>query len=98
MSIRTRNCRGNGTRKRKLATATLRAFAESKHKTDKLDARVLAEFSKSDMIPKAYRPSPRIRQYRVLVRHQRHLQNRMTGDGGNGLAVGQQIPTMEDRV
>lgn len=56
----------------------LRVIAESKHKTDKIDAHVLAEFLALDMIPEAYRPSPRIRQYRVLVRHERHLQNRMT--------------------
>ena len=56
----------------------LRVIAESKHKTDKIDAHVLAEFLALDMIPEAYRPSPRIRKYRVLVRHERHLQNRMT--------------------
>lgn len=31
-----------------------------------------------DMIPAAYRPSPRIRQYRVLARHRRWLSSRMT--------------------
>jgi transposase len=30
------------------------------------------------MIPEAYRPSPRIHQYRVLVRHRRWLQGRIT--------------------
>src|ERR1700689_270721 len=47
----------------------LRVIAESKHKTDKIDAHVLAEFLLLDMIPEAYRPPPRIRQHRVLVRH-----------------------------
>ena len=47
----------------------LRVIAESKHKTDKIDARVLAEFLALDMIPEAYRPSPRVQQHRVLVRH-----------------------------
>ena len=31
-----------------------------------------------DMIPEAYRPSERIRQYRVLVRHRRWLSSRIT--------------------
>ena len=39
----------------------LRVIAESKRKSDKLDAQVLAEFLASDEIPLAYRPSPRVR-------------------------------------
>lgn len=57
----------------------LRVIAESKHKTDRIDAQVLAEFLAMDMIPEAYRPSPRIRQYRNLVRFRRSLQSRITG-------------------
>jgi transposase len=53
-------------------------IAESTHKSDKIDAQILAEFLALDMIPEAYRPSERIRQYRVLVRHRRWLQSRMT--------------------
>ena len=49
----------------------LRVIAEIARKTDKIDAEVLATFLALDMIPEAYRPSPRIRQYRVLVRHPR---------------------------
>jgi transposase len=56
----------------------LRVIAECKHKSDKVDAQILAEFLAMDMIPEAYRPSPRIRQYRVLVRHRRWLQGRTT--------------------
>lgn len=56
----------------------LRVIAESKHKSDKIDAQVLAEFLLLDHIPEAYRPSPRIRQYRVLVRHRHWLQGRIT--------------------
>jgi transposase len=56
----------------------LRVIAESKHKSDKIDAQRLAEFLAVDMIPEAYRPSPRMRQYRVLVRHRRYLQGRIT--------------------
>src|SRR4029077_6396009 len=46
----------------------LRVIAESVRKSDKLDAQVLAEFLARDMIPTAYRPSPRQRQHRRLVR------------------------------
>jgi transposase len=56
----------------------LRVIAESTNKSDKIDATVLAEFLALDMIPEAYRPSPRIRQYRVLVRHRHHVQARIT--------------------
>ncbi len=56
----------------------LRVIAECKHKSDKVDAQILAEFLTMDMIPEAYRPSPRIRQYRVLVRHRHWMQGRTT--------------------
>jgi transposase len=56
----------------------LRVIAESTRKTDKIDAEVLAVFLALDMIPEAYRPAPRIRQYRVLVRHRCWLQRRIT--------------------
>lgn len=46
----------------------LRVIAESTRKTDQLDAQVLAEFLALDMIPEAYRPTPRQRQHRTLVR------------------------------
>jgi len=57
----------------------LRVIAESKRKTDKLDAQVLAEFLASDEIPLAYRPSPRVREHRTLVRYRQYLQRRITG-------------------
>jgi len=56
----------------------LRVIAESTRKTDKIDAEVLAVFLALDMIPQAYRPTPRVRQHRVLVRHRRWLQGRVT--------------------
>lgn len=56
----------------------LRVIAESTRKTDKIDAEVLATFLALDMIPEAYRPSPRVRQHRVLVRHRHWLQGRIT--------------------
>jgi transposase len=56
----------------------LRVIAESTKKTDKLDARVLAEFLALGMIPEAWRPTPRIRAYRALVRYRYYLQRRST--------------------
>lgn len=56
----------------------LRVIAESTRKSDKIDAQVLAEFLALDMIPQAYRPTPRQREHRVLVRHRCFLQQRIT--------------------
>lgn len=56
----------------------LRVIAESKHKSDKIDAQVLAEFLLLDMIPESYRPTPRVRQHRVLVRHRNAVQQQIT--------------------
>ena len=46
----------------------LRVIAESVRKSDKVDARILAEFLALDLIPQAYRPTQRQRDHRVLVR------------------------------
>ena len=56
----------------------LRVIAESTRKSDKLDAKLLAEFLALDMIPEAYRPTPRVRQHRILVRHRVYVQRRIT--------------------
>jgi transposase len=56
----------------------LRVIAESVKKSDKLDARVLAEFLALGMIPEAHRPLPRQRDHRVLVRHRAKIQGRIT--------------------
>jgi transposase len=55
----------------------LRIIAESTRKSDKIDARVLAEFLALDMIPESYRPTPRQREHRVLVRQRVHVQRRI---------------------
>ena len=55
----------------------LRVIAESTRKTDKLDAQVLAEFLAMDMIPEAWRPTPRVRQHRALVRLRYYVQKRI---------------------
>lgn len=57
----------------------LRIIAESTRKTDRLDAKLLAEFLALGMIPEAYRPTPRQRQHRVLVRQRYFLRKRITG-------------------
>lgn len=51
----------------------LRVIAESTRKSDKLDAQVLAEFLALDMIPPSYRPTPRQRAHRRLVRERMYL-------------------------
>src|SRR5229473_2808834 len=56
----------------------LRIIAESKNKSDRLDAQVLAEFLALDMIPQAYRPTPRQRQHRALVRQRCFVQKNLT--------------------
>ena len=56
----------------------LRVIAESTKKTDRLDARILAEFLARDMIPESYMPTPRQRQHRALVRHRQYVRGRMT--------------------
>lgn len=56
----------------------LRVIAKSKRKTDKLDAQTLAEFLALDQIPEAWRPTPRVREHRTLVRHRHYTQGRIT--------------------
>jgi len=56
----------------------LRIIAESTRKSDKLDAEVLAQFLALDMIPEAYRPTPRQRQHRTLVRQRFYLRKQIT--------------------
>jgi transposase len=56
----------------------LRVIAESTRKSDKLDAKVLADFLALDMIPQAHRPTPRQRELRRLVRHRHWLLKRLT--------------------
>jgi transposase len=58
--------------------AKLRIIAESTRKTDKIDAYILAEFLANDMIPEAWRPTPRVRQHRTLVRYRQSICRRAT--------------------
>lgn len=56
----------------------LRVIAESTRKSDKLDAEALAEFLARDQIPMSYRPTPRQREHRQLVRQRDGVQRRIT--------------------
>jgi transposase len=56
----------------------MRVIAESTKKSDQLDAQTLAEFLALGMIPQAYRPSPRQREHRKLVRHRNKCQQRIS--------------------
>jgi transposase len=51
----------------------MRIIAESRNKSDRVDARILAEFLANDWTPGAYRPTPRQREHRTLVRHRQCL-------------------------
>ena len=57
----------------------LRVIAESTRKSDKLDAKVLAEMLALDQIPSSYRPTPRQRDHRQLVRQRQFWQRKITG-------------------
>jgi transposase len=54
----------------------LRVIAESRRKSDRIDAQVLAEFLARDEVPESYRPTPRQRQHRALVRQRCYLRRR----------------------
>src|SRR6516165_7869019 len=56
----------------------LRLIAESKNKSDRVDAHVLAELLVLDLIPPACRPGPRQREHRRLVRQREYLTHRTT--------------------
>ena len=55
----------------------VKAIASAKIKTDKIDARILAQLLRADLIPKAYFPSQEQRAVRSLVWH-RIVLRRMT--------------------
>lgn len=57
----------------------MRIIAESRRKTDKLDAQILAEFLAADELPQAWRPTPRVRRHRTLVRQLDYLRRKTSG-------------------
>lgn len=56
----------------------MRIIAESRRKTDRLDAQILAEFLAADELPEAWRPTPRAREHRALVRHRARIRRRQS--------------------
>ena len=57
----------------------MRIIAESRRKTDRLDAQILAEFLAADELPEAWRPTPRVRAHRALVRQRDAHRRRISG-------------------
>ncbi|HYW84251.1 MAG TPA: IS110 family transposase [Spirochaetia bacterium] len=51
----------------------VKAIAYAKVKTDKVDARTLADLLRADMIPESYVPDEKTREVRDLVRRRHHL-------------------------
>lgn len=50
-----------------------RAIAEAKIKTDKIDAKILANLLRSDLLPTSYVPDKETRQIKEMVRHRAYL-------------------------
>ena len=57
----------------------MRIIAESRRKTDKLDAQILAEFLAADELPEAWRPTPHVRRHRTFVRQLDYLRRKTSG-------------------
>jgi transposase len=56
----------------------MRIIAESRRKSDRLDAQILAEFLAADELPEAWRPTPRVREHRALVRRRDAVRRRIS--------------------
>jgi transposase len=56
----------------------VRAIAEAKVRTDKVDARTLAHLLRADLVPRSYIPSKDMRDLRQLVRQRAYLVQRST--------------------
>lgn len=57
----------------------VRAIAEARVKTDKVDAEILAQLLRADLIPRSWVPSKDMRDLRQLVRQRAYLVQRATG-------------------
>lgn len=55
-----------------------KAIAPAKIKTDKIDAKILADLLRADMIPSCYIPSKKTMEFRELVRHREFLVRQRT--------------------
>jgi len=51
----------------------VRLIAESRRKTDKIDARILADLLRTDFLPEAYLAPPSVREDRMVLRHRQAL-------------------------
>ena len=56
----------------------VKAISSAKVKTDKVDARTLAQLLRMDMIPSSYVPDKQVRDIRELVRHRKALVEKTT--------------------
>ncbi len=56
----------------------VKAISSAKVKTDKVDARILAQLEKADLIPEAYVPNKRVQELRGLARHHMQLVKQQT--------------------
>ena len=56
----------------------MRAIAAARIKHDRIDARVLAELLRTNLLPAAYIPRQETRDLRDLVRHRAHLSRQRT--------------------
>lgn len=56
-----------------------KAIAQSKAKTDKIDARALAWLLKNDLVPDVFIPPLEARQLRDVFRHRTYMMNKRTG-------------------
>lgn len=65
--------RGRGYEVKVAHPKNVKAIASSKVKTDKIDARILADLLRADLIPEAYVPDKSIRQLRDLLVHRQGL-------------------------
>lgn len=51
----------------------VRLIAESHRKTDRIDARILADLLRTDFLPEAYLAPPQVREDRMVLRHRQGL-------------------------
>jgi transposase len=58
----------------------VRLIAESHRKTDRIDARILADLLRTDFLPEAYLAPPRLRDDRMVLRHRQALVAWRTAD------------------
>ena len=68
---------------------TVKAIAEAKVKTDKIDATILAHLLRADLVPVAHAPSQRAREVR-LASHTRPGRDRTVAKAPFGVSLNEQ--------